>query len=86
MILTILRAENLPFLFRCCIIVGWSSDGVLKLFDFGLSVSVRAQRDRSEQYRYIKCIDVFFFTCSLYEGVKDWTIGLSFVLDEVKNL
>jgi hypothetical protein len=24
---------------------------VLKLFDFGLSVSVRAQRERTEQYR-----------------------------------
>lgn len=31
--------------------IGWSSDGVLKLFDFGLSVSVRAQRERTEQYR-----------------------------------
>lgn len=33
--------------------IGWSSEGVLKLFDFGLSVSVRAQRERTEQYRYI---------------------------------
>lgn len=31
--------------------IGWSDDGVLKLFDFGLSVSVRAQRERTEQYR-----------------------------------
>jgi serine/threonine protein kinase len=31
--------------------IGWSADGVLKLFDFGLSVSVRAQRERTEQYR-----------------------------------
>jgi len=31
--------------------IGWSSDGVLKLFDFGLSVSVRAQRERTEQYK-----------------------------------
>lgn len=34
---------------------GWSSDGVLKLFDFGLSVSVRAQRERTEQYRFVVC-------------------------------
>lgn len=31
--------------------IGWSADGVLKLFDFGLSVSVRAQREKTEQYR-----------------------------------
>ena len=31
--------------------IGFSADGVLKLFDFGLSVSVRAQRERTEQYR-----------------------------------
>ena len=31
--------------------IGWSADGVLKLFDFGLSVSVRAQRERTEQYK-----------------------------------
>jgi len=38
---------------------GWSSDGVLKLFDFGLSVSVRAQRDRTELYRYFSCTNVW---------------------------
>lgn len=48
---------------------GWSSDGVLKLFDFGLSVSVRAQRDRTEQYRYsvvILLLRFRSFTCRNY--------------------
>ena len=31
--------------------IGWSSDGVLKLFDFGLCVPVRMQRDPTEQFR-----------------------------------
>lgn len=31
--------------------IGWSLDGSLKLFDFGLCASVRAQRERTEQYR-----------------------------------
>lgn len=31
--------------------IGWSSDGVLKLFDFGLCATVRRQRERTEQYR-----------------------------------
>lgn len=31
--------------------IGWTADGVLKLFDFGLCASVRAQRDKTEQYR-----------------------------------
>lgn len=31
--------------------IGWTADGSLKIFDFGLCVAVRAQRDRTEQYR-----------------------------------
>ncbi|KAJ1430232.1 kinase-like domain-containing protein [Ochromonadaceae sp. CCMP2298] len=31
--------------------VGWSADGVLKLFDFGLCTAVKRQRERTEQYQ-----------------------------------
>jgi serine/threonine protein kinase len=31
--------------------IGWTSDGVLKVFDFGLCTCVRSQRDRKESYR-----------------------------------
>jgi serine/threonine protein kinase len=31
--------------------IGWTTDGHLKIFDFGLCVAVRAQREKTEQYR-----------------------------------
>lgn len=31
--------------------IGWSNEGALKIFDFGLCVAVRGQRERTEQYR-----------------------------------
>jgi serine/threonine protein kinase len=31
--------------------IGWTSDGALKIFDFGLCVAVKAQREKTEQYR-----------------------------------
>lgn len=31
--------------------IGWTADGVLKLFDFGLCAAVRARRDNTEQYK-----------------------------------
>lgn len=31
--------------------IGWTSDGVLKLFDFGLSTSIRKNKDKSECYK-----------------------------------
>ena len=31
--------------------IGWSAEGTLKLFDFGLCACVRKQRDRREQYK-----------------------------------
>jgi serine/threonine protein kinase len=31
--------------------IGWTLDGGLKIFDFGLCVAVKAQKDKTEQYR-----------------------------------